>query len=424
MTRLAAYQEYRVWGGSWLSVVPKHWRTASLRHFASFSTGWTPPTDDDTGYDGDHLWANISDLGGCWIDTTKKTIGDTAILGRKVSEPGDLLFSFKLSVGTVSRVSEKMYTNEAIATFSPSGRLDLGYAYYALPVFVPMNANTNIYGAQLLNASLIRGAQFAAPPLTEQRVVAAFLDRETAQIDSLIGKQEQLIATLRERRAAVVSYACSTLSSERVHLRRLVRFLTSGSRGWGDYYADKGERFLRIGNLPRKDLTLRGNVQYVDLPESANEGERTKLKAGDLLFSITAYLGSVAVVDEEWIGAYVSQHVALCRLDASHVDPHFIGWFMLSREGQEQLQQGAAGGTKLQLALPDIRELRVPLPPVDEQRRIVAHLDEQTAKIDALIGKAERFIELAKERRAALITAAVTGQIDVRTITTSVREGV
>jgi len=166
--------------------------------------------------------------------------------------------------------------------------------------------------------------------------------------------------------------------------------------------------------LPRTNLKLRGEVQFVDLPPSLSEGERTRLRRSDLLFSITAYLGSVGLVDEEWAGAYVSQHVALCRIDEEQANPAFLGWFMLSAEGQDQLKQGAAGGTKQQLALPDIRELQVPTASLDEQRRIVNYLEEQTSKIDRLVVKAEQFIELARERRSALVTAAVTGQIDVR----------
>lgn len=253
------------------------------------------------------------------------------------------------------------------------------------------------------------------PPLDEQRRIADYLDRETAQIDALIAKQEQLIETLRERRQAVLDTAFEALEAKRVQLRRGIRFLTSGSRGWGDYYADEGERFLRIGNLPRTNLTLRGGIQYVQIPPGVTEGSRTRLRRDDLLFSITAYLGSVAVVTDEWVGAYVSQHVALCRLDPSTFDPQFVGYFMLTTEGQDQLKLGAAGGTKVQLALDDIKALSVPLTPLRAQGKIVASIEVQVSRIDALIAKAEEFIGLARERRAALIAEAVTGRIDVST---------
>ena len=87
------------------------------------------------------------------------------------------------------------------------------------------------------------------PPLDEQRVIADYLDRETDRIDTLIEEQQRLIEMLRERRQAVVDASFSALGEPGVQLRRYIAFLTSGSRGWGGYYADEGQRFLRIGNL-------------------------------------------------------------------------------------------------------------------------------------------------------------------------------
>ncbi|WP_431502704.1 restriction endonuclease subunit S [Nocardioides sp.] len=298
----------------------------------------------------------------------------------------------------------------------------------ALPKFVVHVLSSGPVRAQIMAAAKgsspsmqkvsqrdIHELEIALPPVEEQHAIAAYIDRETAGIDTLIEEQQRLIEMLRERRQAVVDDATAGLGETAVPLRRALVFLTSGSRGWGDYYADDGERFLRIGNLPRTDLTVRGEIQFVDLPDDVIEGSRTRLREGDLLFSITAYLGSVAVVDDDdWVDGYVSQHVALCRLDRERLDPRFVGWVMLSTDGQHQLKQGAAGGTKVQLALDDIRSLVAPMPPLDEQRRITAYLEEQTTRIDQLVAETERFIELSKERRAALITAAVTGQIDVR----------
>lgn len=265
--------------------------------------------------------------------------------------------------------------------------------------------------------SVLKTIEAYIPAPAEQHAIADYLDRETARIDTLIEEQQRLIKLLRERRQAVVDAAFAHVDSERVQLRRCISFLTSGSRGWGSYYADEGDRFLRIGNLPRRNLRIGGEIQYVDLPARVTEGSRTVLQEGDLLFSITAYLGSVAVVDDEWEGAYVSQHVALCRLDQDCVHPPYVGWFMLTTSGQDQLNEGAAGGTKIQLSLDDIRALRVPVAPIAEQQRIAVNINKETVKIDNLIAESERFIELARERRAALITAAVTGQIDVRKAT-------
>ena len=218
-------------------------------------------------------------------------------------------------------------------------------------------------------------------------------------------------------RQAVINASFSTLEP-RIQLRRYIKFLTSGSRGWGDYYADHGERFLRIGNLSRVNLEIGGDIQFVNLPADVTEGSRTMLQEGDLLFSITAYLGSVAVVTGDWVGAYVSQHVALCRLDRDQVDPRFIGWFMLTTTGQDQLNGSAAGGTKMQLALDDIRGLRIPAAPIEEQRRIAAYLDRETARIDMLIEEQQRLTELLRERRNAVVDRALSHGLDVELVRT------
>jgi len=147
-------------------------------------------------------------------------------------------------------------------------------------------------------------------------------------------------------------------------------------------------------------------------PTRVSSSAAISSKAGRVSF-ITAYIGSVAVVGPGWVDAYVSQHVALCRLDLSRLDPRFVGYFMLGTEGRDQLLKGAVGGTKVQLALDDIRGLRIPVLTLQEQRSVAAYLDRETAEIDTLISKTRRHIELAKERRSALITAAVTGQIEM-----------
>lgn len=332
------------------------------------------------------------------------------------AEIGEIVVGRVGSVGSLRLLtSDAWATDNTLVISFDQGRIDPRYALHVLSQIDVAEITSGtamplVAGSQLLKQTVL------LPSLQEQRSIADYLDREITRIDTLIEEQGRLIELLRERRQGVVDEAFAQLGSERVQLRRFITFLTSGSRGWGGYYADEGDRFLRIGNLPRANLRIRGDVQFVDLPPGVTEGSRTVLHEGDLLFSITAYLGSVAVVDEEWEGAYVSQHVALCRLDVSRVDPRFMGWFMLTTGGQDQLNEGAAGGTKMQLALDDVRGLRVPVVPIAQQELIAASIEGRTERIDKLIAETERFIELSRERRAALITAAVTGQIDVREV--------
>lgn len=180
------------------------------------------------------------------------------------------------------------------------------------------------------------------------------------------------------------------------------------------HYSDDGDVFFRITNLHRDKIEPKlESIKYVRPPKGA-EGERSIIDVGDILISITADLGSICVADESIKLAYVSQHVALCRPNKKVYSPRWLGYFVLSSASKEQLLESGYGGTKQQLSLEDIKELFVCLPPPEEQELIANKLDAFTHKVDSLINETKSSILLLKERRSALISAAVTGKIDVR----------
>jgi len=285
-----------------------------------------------------------------------------------------------------------------------------------------------------LSGDELSSFKVTVPPQDEQSNVAHFLDHETARIDALVEEQQRLIELLKEKRQAVISHAVTKgldpdvpmkdsgvewLGKVPAHwevfpIKRDLEFLTSGSRGWASHYSDNGAAFIRIGNLTRDHINLDlTDLQRVSVPKGS-EGERTKVKENDVLFSITAYLGSVAVVPEELETAYVSQHVALVRLFKKKLLPSWVAYVTLSDVGKNYLSSQGYGGTKIQLSLEDVAELLVTAPPLDEQAAIISFLDHETARIDALAEEGDSVITLLQERRSALISAAVTGKIDVR----------
>lgn len=293
---------------------------------------------------------------------------------------------------------------------------------------------TGAAGQKRVPEDFVRDFRVPVPSLAQQRAIADYLDRETARLDALVAAKERVLGLLAEKRRALIARAVTRgldpraplrdsgipwlgeipAHWERAQLRRFTQFITSGSRGWAEHYSDSGSLFFRIGNLTRDSTRLNfTDVQYVDPPEGA-EGERTRIQSGDLLFSITAYLGSIAVAPVGLESAYVNQHIALVRLDSEKgLVPEFAGYAALSELGQSQLVGQGYGGTKTQLALDDIRELWFPVPPISEQRAIVSRIARDIARVEDLRSAAARTIALLKERRAALIAAAVTGQLDV-----------
>jgi type I restriction enzyme S subunit len=143
---------------------------------------------------------------------------------------------------------------------------------------------------------------------------------------------------------------------------------------------------------------------------------RHVLEIGDVIVARRGELGRCAVVDAKSAGFICGTGSALIRPDAARLDPRFLALAFGSRRNKDSLALASVGSTMDNLNADIVSALRIPAPPILEQERIVSQLDEQMSKIDTLIAETEKFIELARERRSALITAAVTGQIDVREV--------
>lgn len=251
------------------------------------------------------------------------------------------------------------------------------------------------------------------PGLEEQRAIADYLDRETARIDLLIEEQQRLIELLRERRADLISHSVLDVTSERVRLRRLVDVIDCAHVT--AEFVDDDRRFpvasIRECQGATVDLSACNytTAEFFEHLRAANRAPR----AGDLLFIRNVSVGLVSVVPPDLPEFAIGQETVLLRRK-SDVHPSYLRYALVGAEARHAIEGAMIGSTFRRINVSAIRSLPVPAPPLDEQRRIAAYLDEQTARIDRLIAEAERFIELARERRAALITAVVTGQIDVR----------
>lgn len=297
-------------------------------------------------------------------------------------------------------------------------------------------------GQKRVPDSYIKDFPVALPSDGEQFSIAAYLDAETARIDFLVFEKEKLIELLREYRQSVITEAVTKGLHPNVLMKpsgepclgdvpehwdvvqskRLFESVTSGSRGWAEYYSEAGDLFLRIGNLTRETIDLDlSDLQFVQAPAGV-EGDRSRVQEGDLLVSITADLGSVAVVPTLPYEAYVSQHVALAR-PVPEVQPRWLGYAMRGLPSKLQLLAAGYGGTKVQLSLNDVKAVWLGLPSPTEQTAIAAYLDAQTTKIDGLIAHVQQEIELLKELRSATITDAVLGRIDLRDYTKKNKQG-
>lgn len=281
-----------------------------------------------------------------------------------------------------------------------------------------------------LSQAAFKEALVPVPPLAEQRRIAGYLDEATGKIDRLLGLRWRQMELLQEQRAALIQQAVTRGLNPNAPLkpsglqwqpeiptswivlqvRRLISFITSGSRGWAEFYSDEGEVFVQSGNLTRSMTVDLSDAQRVTPPAGA-EVERTRLARHDVLVCVTGALtGNVAIVDFDPPTAFVNQHVALLRPRPKLIEPKFLSFSLWAFTGQTQFKLAEYGGTKQGLSLDDVRLAFVAVPPVDEQRRILAFIEIETAKLDALQSRYARQLELLSEYRAALIHECVTGQ--------------
>jgi type I restriction enzyme S subunit len=289
-----------------------------------------------------------------------------------------------------------------------------------------------------LSIPRLREIPVLEPPPEEQAAIVRYIAHANRRIDQAIAAKRKLIQLLDEQKQVIINQAVTRGLDPTVPLKdsgspwlgtipahwlptatgRLVSLVTSGSRGWAEFYSDEGAIFLQSGNIGRDMRLNLSRIQRVDVPSDA-EGSRTRVQQRDVLVCITGALtGNVALVEEEFDSpAYVNQHVAIVRPRRELVDPMYLATALRSPQGQAQFKAEEYGGTKQGLGLADVKGVKVPLPPtLAEQREIVDLVTAESKGITEAIGRSVREICLLSEFRNRLTADVVTGQVDVREI--------
>jgi type I restriction enzyme S subunit len=288
--------------------------------------------------------------------------------------------------------------------------LDFKYALYALGFTVDSvvaHAKGDIPG---LSKSHILEHEIVLPSISQQLRIVAKIEELFSELDkgveALTVAQEQLVSY----RQAVLKYAFDC-KGRKTRIGDEIEFLTSGSRGWADYYAPTGDIFIRAQNLKcdRLDLT---DIAFVKLPPGNTEGVRTRVKVGDVLITITgANVTKTGIVTSDIGVAYVSQHVALCRL-TNCVVPAFLYWHLLSEaHGRRQLNDAAYGAGKPGLNLENIRDVTLSLPSLEEQKRIVTRIESALAEETRVLTTIDGELQRTDALRQAILKQAFLGQL-------------
>jgi type I restriction enzyme S subunit len=286
-------------------------------------------------------------------------------------------------------------------------------------------------GIQNLDSASYLGEATGLPPEPEQCAIATFLNRETARIDALLAKKERLIELLQEKCAALITRAVTKGLDPNVPMKDSgIEWLGKVPAHWeaerikwaarmvsGHTPDKKVESYWQGGDIPWVSLADTGQLREVDYIASTEvmttsdgiaHSSAHVLPAGTVVFSRDATIGLCAITRA---GMAVSQHF-IGWICGSRLRPEYL--LFVLRSMTQELERLTMGATVLTIGMPDVKSLAIPIPPLLEQDEIVPHVLHRRAQLDSLVAKIRHAIDRLKELRTALISAAVTGKIDVR----------
>ncbi len=215
----------------------------------------------------------------------------------------------------------------------------------------------------------------AIPTKNEQARIVSRIEELFSELDAGVETLRKTQRQLEIYRQAVLKEAFKQFEQKQT-IESKASLITSGSRGWAKFYSEEGARFVRITDLTRDGILLNNdNIQRVNLPNKA-EGKRSLLYPNDLLISITADLGSIALVPKDIGEAYINQHIALVRL-YNTAQSEFIAWYLKSDFGQKELLKNKRGAGKMGLGLDDIKKTRIPIVDDNSARKTVNYIDNK-----------------------------------------------
>lgn len=409
------------------------WDVVRLKRVARIMGGGTP-TQGTENWGGDVPFVTPPDLRGvhgriCAV-TDRTLTREGASTGSAVAPAGSVVLSKRAPIGYVARLEMDAAFNQGCLALMPdTTQLDARFLTWSLMIrAVEMNALGR--GTTFLEISSHEVGQLSLrlPPLDEQHAIIAYLDRETAKIDALIAEQQGLVDVLRERRSSIVESSLTTTDGRRspfawlglipvgwkvMALKHAVAIpITDGPHETPEFL-DEGVPFLSAEGVSKGVVDLKRVRGYISPEDDARYAQKYRPRRGDIfMVKSGATTGTTAIVDTD---AHFNIWSPLAAIrPAADIEPRYLYWFLSSPAFRRSVELHWSYGTQQNIGMGVLGSLPVVVPPIEEQRRIVASLDEQAEKIDALVAEAEGIVAVAKERRTALITAAVTGQIDVR----------
>jgi type I restriction enzyme S subunit len=422
---LPGYPEYKGTGSDWLGEVPSHWEICAPKRRIRSAAGGTQIKGQCSGCPDEGLFPAFSASG-----------QDVWTMDFDYSEPGLVLSAVGARCGKTFKADGEWGVVANTHCLFPREGTSRDFIWYLTNQEQWWEKGGTAQPFIKVSETLSR--VWAFPPEEEQRDIAAFLDRETAKIDTLIAEQEKLIALLAEKRQATITRAVTRgltgdvpmresniqwLGNMPAHwdvkaLARITLEKCDGPFGSGlksDHYTDSGALVIRLQNIRRSGY-YEGDAAYVDLSYFLSDLMRHSVGPGDLLIAGLGddnnVVGRACVAPGGLGPALVKADCFRFRLDAT-ASSQFVA-YQLNVSAFFDSGVLATGTTRSRIPLSVMSSRVVALPPIEEQVEIVEFISACIERFDCLVTEAQTAIALLKERRSALITAAVTGQIDVR----------
>jgi len=416
------YAEMKPTNSPWLGEVPAHWELSRFRYEAVINGGQVDPREKPwstmTLIAPNHIESNTGRI--ISVETAEDQGADS---GKYLVDQGQLVYSkIRPALNKAAIAETQALCSADMYAISFADRVEPRFALYYF-LARPFHTFATILSMRVkmpkVNREELADAPWLVPSLDEQLAIANYLDRETDRIDTLIEEQQRLIEMLRERRDSVWAARVETAGrlGRPVTVRRVIESIVDGPFGsslTSAHYSDEGARVIRLGNIGVNEFKG-GDAAFIPLAY-AEELNAHAVESGDVVVAGLGDdkmpLGRAAVVPA--LGPAIVKADCYRLRPGEQVSAAYLAWVMSAPQTRSQVMLLARGSTRARLNTKVVQQVGIPLPDRDTQDALVAQSDAETAKIDSLIVEAERFIGLARERRSALITAAVTGQIDVR----------
>jgi type I restriction enzyme S subunit len=442
MSKYHCYPIYKKQLGSdWIGEIPSHWQV--LRGKYVFKEV------NERSKNGDETLLSVSEYYGVKPRGEKIAEGEhlsraESLVGYKKCEFNDLVMNIMLAWKSgqgVSKYQGIVSPAYSVFRFFDNANPDFMHYLFRTNLYTGhfktrstgvIDSRLRLYPESFFNVAVI------LPSMKEQAQIANFLDHETAKIDILIEKQQQLIKLLKEKRQAVISYAVTKGIPNKEHPNvpmkdsgvewlgevpehwvvaqlkfntRLMQTGPFGSQLHAEDYVEDGVPLINPAHM-LNGIIMPDQQVTVDL-ETQERLCRHKLSEGDIIFARRGELGRCAVVQKEQAGWLCGTGSLKATLNERLIPEY--AYLLITSDGViSEFSLESKGSTMDNLNTETLGKIRTPVPPVGEQKAILEYVDTVSGKYKLLIDKAYNAIELIKERRTALISAAVTGKIDVR----------